>query len=61
MDKEVLMLYGARKAVLQIIDNGSSAYAKRVDDGTWKTIEWVDICNYLTDTIDKYKAESEDE
>ena len=60
MDKELLMLYGARQAVLQIIDKGSCAYAKRLDDGTWQTVDWADICNYLTEKIDKYKAESED-
>ncbi len=60
MDKELLILYGARQAVLQIIDKGSYAFAKRLDDGTWQTIEWADICNYLTEMIDKYRAESED-
>lgn len=59
MDKELLMLYGARQAVLQIIDKGSCAYAKRLDDGTWQTVDWADICNYLTDMIDKYKADKE--
>jgi hypothetical protein len=58
MDKELLMLYGARQAVLQIIDKGSCAFAKRLDDGTWQTVDWVDICNYLTGLIDKYKTES---
>ena len=59
MDKELLMLYGARQAVLQILYKGSCSYAKRLDDGTWQTVDWGDICNYLTDMIDKYKAESE--
>lgn len=53
-----MMLYGIRQAVLQIIDKGSCAYAKRLDDGTWQTIEWVDIYNFLTDIIDKNKAEN---
>ena len=61
MTKELLILHGARHAVLKIIDSGSCAYAKRMDDGTWKTIEWSDICDYLTEIIEKYKAESEDE
>ena len=61
MTKELLILYGARHAVLQAIDRGSCAYAKRIDDGTWETIEWSDICDYLTEIIEKYKAESEDE
>ena len=60
MNKELLMLYGARNAVLQMIDKGSSSFAKRLDDGTWQTVDWAGICNYLTDMIDKYKAESED-
>lgn len=60
MDKELLMLHGARQAVLQMIDKGSCAFAKRIDDGTWQSIEWVDICNYLTKMIDKYKTESEE-
>lgn len=60
MNKELLMLYGAKQAVLQIIDKGSYAFAKRLDDGTWQTVDWADICNYLTDIIDKYMEESED-
>ena len=60
MDKELLMLYGARQAVLQMIDKGSCAFAKKLENGTWQTIEWADICNFLTEIIDKYKAESED-
>ena len=60
MNKELLMLYGARQAVLQIIDEGSYGFAKRLDDGTWQRVEWGDICNYLTGMIDKYKVESED-
>ena len=59
MDKELLMLYGARHAVLKILDKGSCSFAKRLDDGTWQSIEWADICNYLTEMIDKYKAGSE--
>lgn len=44
-----------------MINKGSCAFAKRIDDGTWQSIEWADICNYLTKMIDKYKAESEKE
>ena len=61
MDKELLMLYGARQAVLQILYKGSCSYAKRLDDGTWQTVDWAEICNYLTDMIDKYKADTEDQ
>lgn len=60
MNKELLMLYGARHAVLEMMGKGSCSYAKRLDDGTWQTAKWVDICNYLTDMIDKYKAGSEE-
>ncbi len=60
MDKELLMLYGARQAVLQMIDKGSSAYAKKLENGTWQTIEWANICDFLTEIIDKYKAEAEE-
>lgn len=59
MDKELIMLYGARQAVLQMIDKGSCAFAKKLENGTWQTIEWADICNFLTEMIDKYKPESE--
>ena len=54
----MLMLYGARHAVLQIIDKGSCSFAKRLDDETWLTVDYVDICNYLTEMIDKHKEES---
>ena len=55
MDKELLMLYGARHAVLQIIDKGNCDFVKRLDDGTLQTVDFADICNYLTDMIVKYK------
>lgn len=55
------MLYGARHAILQMLDKGNCSYAKKLDDGTWQTIEYADICNYLTEMIDKYKAETEGE
>jgi hypothetical protein len=60
MDKELLMLYGARHAVLQIIDKGNCVFAKRLDDGTCQTVDFADICNYLTDMIDKHTAERSD-
>lgn len=41
MDKELLMLYGARQAVFQIMAKGSDYFAKKLEDGTWQTIEWV--------------------
>ena len=60
MDKKALMLYGSRHAVLEMMGKGSCSYAKRLDDGSWQTIDWADIVNYLTEMIDKYKAESEE-
>lgn len=59
MDKELLILYGARHAILQMLDKGNYSFAKKFDDGTWQTIEYADICNYLTEMIDKYKAGKE--
>lgn len=61
MDKKALMLYGARHAVLEMMGKGSHSYAKRLDDGSWQIIDWDDISNYLTEMIDKYKAESENQ
>lgn len=60
MDKELLMLYGARHAVLETIDNGGWAFEKRLDDGTRQRADWNDICNYLTDMINKYEAKNEE-
>ena len=60
MDKELLMLYGARNAVLRILERGSMSFAKRINDEKWQIVEWADIVNYLSDMIDKYKAESEE-
>lgn len=57
MDKELLMLYGARHAVLKMLESRNCSFAKNLGDGTWLTVEYVDICNYLTDMIDKYKAD----
>ena len=59
MDKIALALYGSRNAVLEMMSKGSCSYAKRLDDGSWQTIDWVDIVDYLTEMIDKYEAESE--
>lgn len=59
MDKELLMLYGARHAVLKMLETGNCSFAKKMNDETWLTIEYADICNYLTEMIDKYRTESE--
>lgn len=58
MDKKLLMLYGARNAVIKILDNGGKWFAKTVENDDIQTVEYADICNYLTEMIDKYKAES---
>lgn len=60
MTKELLMLYGARYAVLKMLNKGSNAFGKRLEDGTWQTIEWADICNYLTDIINNHNEEREE-
>ena len=59
MDKELLMLYGSRHAVLKMLEAGNCSFAKTLDNETWLTVEYADICNYLTEMIDKYKTESE--
>ena len=45
------MLFGARQAVLQIIDNGGVTFQKDMHDGTLQSVSYVDICNYLTKLI----------
>ena len=59
MDKELLMLYGARYAVIKVLDSGGKWFSKTVENDK-QLVEYADICNYLTKMIDKYKAESED-
>lgn len=61
MNKELLMLYGAAYAVLRYINDNSTVYSRKADNGKWVSISWVDIFDYLTDLIDKYKEESEEE
>lgn len=56
MNKELLMLYGARHAVGQMLEKGNCSFAKRLEDGTWQTIEYADICNYLTEKINSLKS-----
>ena len=55
MTKELLILNGARYAVGQMLEKGSSQFAKRLEDGTWQTVEWADICNYLTAKIGEHE------
>lgn len=60
MDKELLMLYGARNAVIKILNNGGKWFAKTVENDDIQTVEYADICNYLTEMIDKRNTESEE-
>ena len=59
MDKELLILYGARHAVLKMLEKGNCSFAKELDDGTWQTVEYADICNYLTEKIDSHISRKE--
>ena len=61
MNKELLMLYAATYAVLRYMNDGSKAYSRKTDNGKWISVDWVDVFDYLTDLIDKYKEESEEE
>ena len=54
MDKNLLILYGARHAVLQVMEKGNCSFAKELDDGTLQVIEYTEICNYLSDLIFNY-------
>lgn len=56
MSKELLMLYGARFAVLETMKQGGKAFEKDIGDNTYQRVEYADVCNYLTDMINKYKA-----
>lgn len=60
MDKELLMLYGAAYAVLRYINDNSTIYSKKLNNGKWISVAWVDIFDYLTDLIDNYKEGSDE-
>lgn len=60
MNKKLLMLYGAAYAVLRYINDNSTVYSRKSDNGKWISVAWVDIFDYLTDLIDNYKEEKED-
>ena len=50
MDKELLVLYGARHAVLKMLEKGYCEYViKR--DGIYKSIEYMEIQGYITKRI----------
>jgi hypothetical protein len=52
VDNELLILYGARHAVIEILENNGKYYMKSLEDGTL-CVEYADICNYLTEQIEK--------
>lgn len=56
MDKKLLMLHGAKYAVLKMMSNGSCLFAKKINN-SWQTINWSDIEDYLDKMIDEYKVE----
>lgn len=55
MTEELLILYGARYAVQQMLKDCNVIFSKQLNDGTCQTIEFADICNYLSDKIEKVK------
>ena len=57
MTKELLMLYGARHAVLEVMKHGGRTFSKIMDDGIWQDIQYAEICNYLTDKIEEQQGE----
>lgn len=59
MSEELLMLYGAAYAVSRFMNDGSKAYARKDITGKWRSVDWVDIFDFLTDLIDNNKEESE--
>ena len=61
MSEELLMLYGAAYAVSSFMNKGSKAYARKDMTGKWRSVDWVDIFDFLTDLIDNNKEEREEE
>ena len=61
MSEELLMLYGAAYAVSRFMEKGSKAYARKDMTGKWRSVDWVDILDFLTDLIDNNKEEREEE
>lgn len=55
-NEELLMLYGARYAVSEMMKNASIQYARRLDDD-FHFVEWQDIYYYLTRLINKLENE----
>ena len=55
MNKELLMLYGARHAVLQMLKDGNISFSKQMVDGSCQTVDLTEICNYLFNMIESCK------
>lgn len=50
-DEELVMLYGARYAVSEMMKNDSVQYARRLEE--WHFVEWQEIYYYLTRLINE--------
>ena len=55
INRELMILYGARHAIMHMLKQGNYSFAKAMDDGSWQTIDYVDILNALTEMIEDYK------
>lgn len=60
MNEELLMLYGAAYAVLRYINDNSTVYSRKSDNGKWVSVAWVDIFDYLTDLIEAKERKEEE-
>jgi hypothetical protein len=61
MEEKELILYGARHAVLKMLEKGNCMLVVKSEDGTHQSIEYEDICNYLTEEIEKSKNSNQGE
>lgn len=48
-----LMLQGAKHAVTQMLEKGNCSFAKKQKNGKWKSVNYIDICDYLDKLINK--------
>lgn len=60
MTRELLMLYGARQAVQQMIKDGNIFFSKQLNDGTCETAEFAEVCDYLFEKIEACKEQNDD-